>query len=192
MIDYSQPDFYKFNEDSFKLISFIASKIKSAQAVLDMGAGSGVIGIELAQVMNPQYITFLEAQSEWKSYLEMNIKMCLKSEIVTEVVIDTFGNWNPVRKYDLIVSNPPYFLPGHGRSGHDPRRNIARSFILDDWNIFLQKMKLALSEKGFGFVVIKNDKRILDEIEKNKSELLIKYFPDNINIFLELSRLNID
>jgi tRNA1(Val) A37 N6-methylase TrmN6 len=91
----------------------------------------------------------------------------------------------PEEKFNLIVSNPPYFSPGHGQRSPDRHRDISRSFILDGWSVFLTKIQLALSPSGQAFVVVRNDERVLEEIEKNKGTLEFRKFTNQNNLFLE-------
>src|SRR5258708_4421753 len=114
MNDYSQPEFYKFNEDSIKLVRRVTEKVKAAEHILDLGAGSGIIGIELANYFHPESLTLVEVQKDYLPHLELNLKFQLKSKTDFFVELSSFGHWSPQKKYDLIVCNPPYFLPGHG------------------------------------------------------------------------------
>lgn len=192
MNDFLQPEFYKFNEDSIKLIKFVSSRESVADSILDMGCGSGIIGIELSNLLNTKHLSLLDVQFDWKTYLEYNIHNFLKKNVHAQIVISSFGNWLPERKFDLIVSNPPYFLAGHGQPSRDSRRNISRTFLIDNWAIFLNKIDLSLSSKGKAFIVVKKDKKILDEIMKSHHYFQLKFYEDNKIMFLELSRLNVD
>lgn len=166
MSDYEQPDFYHFNEDSLKLVTFVTEHVSSAWNILDAGAGCGVIGIELAKKLKARHLTLLEVQDEYSPFLKKNISLQGSPDIATEVVISSFSQWNPSKPYDLIVSNPPYYLPGHGEASGDPSRDIARSFKVDGWRVFLEMMMKALSPNGKAFVVIKNNKVLLHEIHR--------------------------
>jgi tRNA1(Val) A37 N6-methylase TrmN6 len=190
MNDYFQPAFYKFNQDSTRLIDFVLERNKSAADILDMGSGSGIIGIELANVLKPKSLHLLEGQNVWREYLEKNTELFLKKEIEVEIIMETFGNWKPRKKFDLIVCNPPYFLPGHGEPSSNPLRNNSRSFMIDDWRVLMSKINLSLHESGKAYFVIKDDPRILKEIESNLDKLdIVKLTKDGLQ-FLELFRLN--
>ncbi|MCM2351146.1 MAG: methyltransferase [Bacteriovoracaceae bacterium] len=192
MIDYSQPDFYRFNEDSLKLVSWVKQKVLKASHLLDLGAGSGVIGIELANILRPQQLTLVEAQEDYEPHLRMNVGTQLNETQPAEIVLTSFGNWHPSISYDLIVCNPPYFLPGHGEAYKDSRREKARAFVLDNWPILLTAIENSLSPEGKAFIVIKNNKTILKEIAKHQSRLSCEIHEQGSLVFLELTRLNID
>lgn len=152
MSDYHQPIFYRFNQDSLLLVKEIVESRPAARNLLDVGAGSGVIGIELALKLGIKNVHFLELQKEWKLSLEKNISEFLPDR-ETEVFWSSASNWNPKVKYDLIVSNPPYFLPEKGRISPDPIRAKCRSFLEDDWKIFGEKAFCSLSPGGSAWFV---------------------------------------
>ncbi len=189
MTDYSQPDFYRFNEDSLKLVKWVSMKVSKASQLLDLGAGCGVIGIELANLLRPEKLNLLEVQTEFVPHIQKNIRTQLKHRIPVEVVNESFGKWSPKKKYDLITCNPPYFLPGRGEPYKDARRELARSFVLDNWKIFFDTLDKAMTESGRAFLVIRDDRFILDTIKKNNQLFDLQVFKESNLIFLELSRL---
>jgi tRNA1Val (adenine37-N6)-methyltransferase len=166
MSDYVQPDFYRLNEDSLILVNWVSSQVKLANSLLDLGAGCGVIGIELAQKYSLDFLDFVEVQNDFIPYIEKNVDAFLQGQRGVSIHHTSFAEWNPSKKYDLIVSNPPYYLPGHGQRNSDSRKELARSFIKDGWKILLEKIKLSLDSEGSAFLVIKSDARVLEEIQK--------------------------
>lgn len=184
MSDYRQPHFYRFNEDSLKLVNFVSSNVKTASHILDLGAGSGIIGIELANRLGPKELTLLDIQEEWLEYLSHNVKNYLVPEVKSHVIIESFGKWKPAVQYDLIVSNPPYYLPGHGQPNSDKRKEIARSFVKDDWQIFLGLIKRCLAPSGKAFIVVKNDSRIKKELVH---DLDFEFMEEDTLLFVKIS-----
>lgn len=168
MTDYHQPEFYRFNEDSLALVKEVISQGLKPGNILDIGAGSGVIGIELAMKLHIPSAHFLELQKEWGPYLTANLQMYLK-ETETKVFWSSIGLWNPETKYDLIVSNPPYYLPQNGRISPDPVRARCRSFLEDDWEKLLQKSYSALSPDGQAYFVTAIEN--LDHVKKAGNNL---------------------
>lgn len=192
MTDYLQPDFYRFNSDSLKLITFIQAQNLSPQSLLDMGAGSGILGIELARHFDVSHLTLLELQKDFRELLEKNSHTFLSRGTETEILIQSFEDFHPGKKFDLIVSNPPYYLPGHGQESLDKRRMLARSFIQDGPKVLLKKMKEALAPKGRAYIVLKNDEKILKVYrEQLEKEGWIEY-PQGDLMILELFHLNVD
>jgi tRNA1Val (adenine37-N6)-methyltransferase len=192
MNDYRQPDFYRFNEDSLTLVSWLESRAPLSAHLLDLGAGSGVIGIELCNRLKCPNLTLLEAQDDFLPFLKANVEEQLKVSTNVKIIHQTFGGWKTDDQFDLIVCNPPYYLKGHGQPATDKRKNMARSFIEDDWTVLLKLVHKVMASRGKAYLVIKNDIKILSEAQKANSNLkLIMHDIGNL-LILELSRLNVD
>lgn len=73
--------------------------------VLDIGTGSGCIAISLARGMDFPVISALDISSEALSVAKENAKILAVN--VNFLQADIF-NWSPEKKFDIIVSNPPY------------------------------------------------------------------------------------
>ena len=62
--------------------------------------------------------------------------------------------------------------------------------MIDDWSVLMSKINMSLHESGKAYFVIKDDPRILKEIESNLDKLdIVKLKKDGLQ-FLELFRLN--
>lgn len=193
MSDYSQPSFLKFGHDSLDLVKRVLSEISQAQHLLDLGAGCGVIGIELANKLNSETLTLLELQSDYLPFLQVNLKEQLHVSCETRIEISSFGEWHTDQKFDLIVSNPPYYLSGHGRPSPDDRRQKARSFEVDGHAVFLNLIEKGLSTNGRAYIVIKAEDLILKEMQKHLPASLVMEHEQHQEVyFLKLSRLNKD
>lgn len=193
MNDYKQPDFYRFNLDSVTLVRRVLKRVKTADSILDLGAGSGFIGIEISRTLKPKKLTLLEAQDVYLDCLKTNADYYLAKETESEIVINTFGNWKPTQQYDLIVSNPPYFLPGRGEASTNPNRGMARTFMVDNWKILFDRIEESLAPEGQAFLVVRHEKKIMETILAHKPQnmSLESQIIDNI-ILLDLARLNKD
>ena len=138
---YTQPDFYRFNQDSFTLIRFIEESLKEREieieSILDIGAGCGVLGIELGKkIRDIKKVFFLEKQREFKSSFEKNIKHLGKLE--SEVSWTNWNEFNLKKKVDLIVSNPPYYLEESHRVSQIKQRQICRSISSSSMEAFFR------------------------------------------------------
>lgn len=190
MSDYQQPEFYRFNEDSLKLVAFVVERIQRAESLLDLGAGSGVIGIEIGLRRNVKALDLLEAQSDFLPFIQANLDL-FSTE--AQVYHTSFSAFHPVQRYDLIVSNPPYYLPGAGQACADDRRNICRSFVKDSWAELLSCVERSLSNDGHAYLVIKNREEILCEVRSSLPQSLSMNVHEGGEIvFLDLTRLNVE
>lgn len=192
MSDYSQPDFYRFNKDSLDLIQYLLGLNLTPLRILDLGAGSGILGIELSRLLNPQQLTLVELQEEYRPHIIENLNKFLSAKIKMDVIVSSFAEWDSDTLYDLIVCNPPYYLPGRGEVSENLKRAKARSFLVDCWHILLGKIKKQLSSSGAAFIVIKEEKILREEIERNLKTFALKsHFHSRSGIYIiELSHLD--
>jgi tRNA1Val (adenine37-N6)-methyltransferase len=88
------------------------AKIKAGQSVLDIGAGCGILGLMLSQKAAQLHITFLEKDERAAHECQQNIHQ-MPWEINHSVVAQDFQNFSSQseEKFDVVISNPPYFQP---------------------------------------------------------------------------------
>jgi tRNA1(Val) A37 N6-methylase TrmN6 len=68
-----------------------------------------------------------------------------------DVLLDTsWGN-----KYDLIISNPPYFLPEHGMLSPSQFKNHCRFFLDSTFTNFILAMANSLSYHGTAYFLLR-------------------------------------
>jgi tRNA1Val (adenine37-N6)-methyltransferase len=99
------------------------SDISGVRSILDIGSGTGLISIMLAQRCDAE-ITAIEP--DHASYVQSceNVSQCLWSERI-KVVHTTLQDFDQEQvKFDLIVTNPPYFTDS--LKNPDPRKSAAR------------------------------------------------------------------
>lgn len=187
MNDYSQPDFYRFNRDSLVLVRWILEKQIRANSVLDLGAGCGIIGIELSRSLHPEKLVLVELQSAFLPHLELNRSHFLPATTNCEMFIEAFSRFQPKETFELIVCNPPYYLPGKGQLPENPNRSLARSFSQDGWPVLLNLIRCSLAPSGVAFVVIKNQGELVKEIQREGSDLKLEFHPLQDLLILEVS-----
>ncbi len=191
--DYSQPEFYRFNQDSIELVRWILRKVTTATSILDLGAGSGVIGLELSRTLLPECLTLLELQDEFEPHLLANVEAFLPKCCNHQILIQNFSSFAPTEKFELIVCNPPYYLPGRGELSSNPNRAQARSFIVDSWSILLKKIAACLSATGLGFIVLKIDDWLFEQIKREASACRLQISREDSAALMFLSlRLDVD
>ena len=87
------------------------SSEESQFKILDIGAGSGCIGISLAKNIPKASVYALDISKEALAVVKSNAKFndvnitCVEADILTDDYFSTFGT---EFKFDVIVSNPPY------------------------------------------------------------------------------------
>ena len=84
---------------------------ENAERVLDIGAGSGLITLMLAQRNEHARIDAIDIEASAVQQAKINIEKSLWAERikVRQVSLQNFAA-NTTEKYDLIVSNPPFFV----------------------------------------------------------------------------------
>jgi tRNA1Val (adenine37-N6)-methyltransferase len=103
------------------LLGAWASVERTARA-LDVGAGTGLVALMLAQ-RGAAAVDAVEIDPEACAQAAENIGGSPFSERI-RVFCMPFADYAPARKYDLIVSNPPFFA--HSLKCPDGRRRLAR------------------------------------------------------------------
>jgi tRNA1Val (adenine37-N6)-methyltransferase len=138
----------KVGTDSIMLGSWVQTN--NAQRILDIGTGSGLLGIMLAQkTQDTCLIDGIDIDAEAILQAKGNAKHCPWSERLTfqHTSIQHF----PVETgYDLIVSNPPYFPVNlsANKIHSTPNRLNARQTVELDHSTLLQEVAKSLSASG--------------------------------------------
>lgn len=110
----------KISTDAVLLGSLVQSV--APKQILDIGTGTGVIALMLAQRFPDAQLTALEIDPEAATQAEENFKESPFSSRLN-LKITALQKFSADFSFDLIVSNPPYF-PNHLKSGNS-QRNLA-------------------------------------------------------------------
>jgi tRNA1Val (adenine37-N6)-methyltransferase len=83
------------------------------QTILDIGAGTGLIALMLAQRSNAEQIDAIEIDEDAYEQCVENFENSPWADrlFCFHASLDEFAEEPEDEKYDLIVSNPPYFVP---------------------------------------------------------------------------------
>lgn len=121
-----------------------AADVSSAGRILDIGTGTGLIAIMLAQRCQAD-ITAIETDDESYSQAVENVQKCKwKNRIrVEKCDLQTFLSES---RFDLIVSNPPYFVDS--LRNPDKAKSIARHNVSLSQDDLLQAAVRLLEEDG--------------------------------------------
>lgn len=133
----------KVNTDGI-LLGAVAD-ISSAARILDLGTGTGLVALMLAQRSMPtSQITALELDHDAASQALENVQQSPWRDKVQIVQGDVMTVIFPAC-FDLIVSNPPYF--SDSLATRDKARDLARTTVQSHFDWLMQASRW-LSEKG--------------------------------------------
>lgn len=136
------------------LIGSWAGKKTQPVRILDVGTGTGLIALMMAQRFPKAIIHALEIEPEAAKQAEENVS---RSPYAHRVKIEhsDFFNWNTAEPFDLIVSNPPFFEYAHPSGSVE--RDLARHGTSFSLQKFLPAASALLSDHGTVAVIIPID-----------------------------------
>lgn len=140
--------------------------------ILDIGTGTGLIAIMLAQRSKKTLIDALEVEDEAYKQAKENIAACnWKNRISTHHI--PAQNFKPTTKYDLIISNPPFFLAS--TKAPNEERNTARhtdSLSFDD--LIASVIRLLNSDGIFSLILPINEAELFTDLATTQHLFLNK------------------
>ncbi|MBS9525561.1 methyltransferase [Litoribacter alkaliphilus] len=139
----------KVNTDAV-LLGALAS-FDQPERTLEVGTGSGVISLMLAQRYPSTLITGVEIEDGAFEQSRGNFQNCPWSDRL-QVFHQPFQSFRPKEKFDLIVSNPPYF-ENHLQSSKK-NRNLALHTNSLSFGELLDGVKAHLSQQGRFFLIL--------------------------------------
>lgn len=121
-----------------------------AKRILDVGTGTGLVALMLAQ-RSDAMIYAIEIDSDAAQQAKENAGRSPWSDRVTVVEAD-FREYVPDKQFDLIVSNPPYFV--NSLKSPDASRSMARhSNSLSCYDLIEGVSKLLSADGIFALVI---------------------------------------
>ena len=124
------PKRFCFGMDAVLLAGF--ADVRSGEYAIDLGTGTGVIPILLEAKTGGRHFTGLEIQPESADMAERSVALNGLGDRIDIVTGDMkeasqiFGAGSA----DVVTSNPPYMLGGHGLKNDDEAMTIARHEVL--------------------------------------------------------------
>jgi len=156
--------------------------------VLDVGTGSGCIAITLAKKTNAN-ITGIDICKNAILTAKENSRI---NNVKVNFLKKNIFNYNPIKKFDLIISNPPYVLESEkilikkNVIDHEPHTAL---FVNDNDPLIFYKKIISFGKKR-----LKNNGMILFEINEKKDQdifnLLQKEGYFGIKIFKDIFNKN--
>ena len=139
----------KISTDAVLLGSLVQSD--DPKQILDIGTGTGVIALMLAQRFPEASLTALELDPEAASQAKENCEQSPFSQRLT-VLQGRFQDFLAEERFDLLVSNPPFF-PDHLPTS-DPKRQQALHTDNLSFEELLQKASQLLAPSGSFWVIL--------------------------------------
>ena len=149
----------KVGTDGVLLGSWV-SLISHPFSILDIGAGTGLISLMLAQRSNAQQIDAIEIDAEAYEQCVDNFEDSPWNDrlFCFHASLDEFAEEMKGETYDLIVSNPPYFSPPQKKSlKSDISRNKARFYDSLPFEHLIENASQLLADSGIFSVIIPFD-----------------------------------
>ncbi|MBR4759971.1 MAG: tRNA1(Val) (adenine(37)-N6)-methyltransferase [Lachnospiraceae bacterium] len=150
---YQDPKRFCFGMDAVLLSGF--ATVRDGQTVLDLGTGTGILPILLEAKTGAAHLTGLEIQEESADLARKSVELnglTEKIDIVTGDIreADTlFG----AASFDVITSNPPYMIGGHGLKNASEAKLIARHEVACNFDDIARVSSRLLVSGGKLFLV---------------------------------------
>ena len=135
--------------------------IGTAHSILDIGTGTGLLSLILAQVTdkNSTKITAVEIESQAAAEASSNFNLSKWNErliLVNESIQNYTANFMAARdeknKFDIIITNPPFY-EGDLKSPDSNKNKAAHSTELS-WTSLVENSSSLLKEEGHFFVFV--------------------------------------
>ncbi len=147
------PGRFCFGMDAVLLSGF--ARAKRGERVLDMGTGTGIIPILLSAKTEAAHITALEIQKESADMAARSIALNSLEEKI-EVVIGDIKEASAIfgkSSFDVVTSNPPYMISGHGEDNPEDAKAIARHEVLCNLDDVVREAAAVLKPNGRFYMV---------------------------------------
>lgn len=145
--------------------------VSNAKNILDVGTGTGLLSLMMAQRCNAD-ITAIEIDKQAIIQANKNVRRSPWEKQITILHTD-YNKYTPNQKFDLIVSNPPYFA--NSLLPPDESRSLARHTNELTYTDLIKKTVTLLQPTGTFSLIIPIDvcEKII-ETAYNNSLFLIK------------------
>lgn len=157
------------------LLSDFAKEIKNGAKCVDLGTGTGILGILLCAKTNLSQIIGIEIQKEVaemanRSIILNNLENKFKIiNINLKEIKNNKINYLEKNSFDYIITNPPYKKLNTGKINENEKKLISRHEITASLDDFIEVANYLLKDKGTIFMVHRPE-RLADILEKMRKE----------------------
>ena len=147
------PEKFCFGMDAV-LLSGFATATEGAR-VLDLGTGTGIIPILMAAKTDAKELIGLEIQEESADMAQRSVVLNdLQDKVrIVQGDIKEAGQIFDAASFDVVTSNPPYMIGGHGLKNPDGPKAIARHEVLCDLEDVIRAAARCLKSGGKFYMV---------------------------------------
>lgn len=153
-----------FGIDSVMLSEF-AMEIRHTDRVLDLGCGSGILGLLIYGKRRPLNITGVEIQNEVAEMAQRSVALnglensvCIINEDIKKIIDKKLIKKN---YFDVVITNPPYKEINTGIINENKKKLISRHEISATLEDFVNVSYKALKDKGI-FYMVHRPERLVD------------------------------
>ena len=136
-------------------------------SILDIGAGTGVIALQMAQLYDAEIIDAIEIEPNAFEQCVANFENSPWSDrlFCYHTSLQTFAN-EVEEEYDLIISNPPFYNATF--LSDNTKRNQARQTNSLSFSTLIKSVSKLLHKNGYFSVIVpfNSEKQFLDIAEK--------------------------
>ncbi len=141
---------HKVGTDAVLIGSWV--RVSEAKTILDIGTGTGIIALMMAQKSDAQIDAIDIEQGSYEQAIE-NVQHSIWADRIKifQISLQDFAN-KTEKKYDAIITNPPYFVDSS--KAPDEERNHARHTDTLTFEELILGAKKLLSDKGMFYIIL--------------------------------------
>ncbi|WP_374033719.1 RsmD family RNA methyltransferase [Bdellovibrio bacteriovorus] len=165
---YSQPEEYRFSHDSVFLARQVFEHLNEdlgTMTALDLCSGCGIVGLDFlyhcktAGRAYPAEFDFMEVQKVYLEHFKKNLEPFSDNVPTVSFVNQNYEALQTTEfhnRYDLILSNPPYFRINQGKMSPSEFKNRCRFFIDSDFTNLIRGIDASLKPEGRAFILLRD------------------------------------
>lgn len=142
----------KINTDGVLLGALLQAE--NPQQILDIGTGTGVIALMLAQRFQKAQINAVEIDASAAATAGRNFKASVFAERLNcyHTGFEEYLTEHPEKQYDLVVSNPPFYI--HSLKSPEAQRKLAKHTDEQFFDTLLSSISKCLTKEGSLWLVL--------------------------------------
>lgn len=160
-----------FGIDSVLLTEF-AKDMKKNKAIVDLGTGTGIIGILLTKKVEASKVIGVELQKDVAQMAKRSVELNNLQNVMQIINEDVHSLSLEKNSFDYIVTNPPYKKKGTGIINKEDKQLISRhetTVNLEEW---IEVASNLLKDNGAIYMVHRPERlnEIIQDLRKYKLE----------------------